>query len=368
MPIPRLSRAHASWLLGGGALALAAYATTRGAGAANALASSDVSREIRDALPSHHAAEYAAKGARYWSGPIGDAVRRYASAIVPGMPFPLLVAFITPANLTDNTTEGSSVAGRSVAFHEIGLFQVPAGPRDGPAPNPNPRASNNAWGELATSALVVSALGRPATTAAGAWRTAPDDQIAVGLANLRGDYASVRSHLEPALQPSSQDTQWGAWLTMMAFSAGGGGAASVVQRYAAQLAAVDEATRATELVRLMANEIACGLAMGGTAGRHSNPAHSVVRTWQKFALARRIAADAGEPTRPYELDLGADEPAAEELIARGSRNLAPQAGAACDAIQRRSETPAKLFLAASVLALAWAWKAGVLSRPYRARR
>ena len=303
--------------------------TTRSAG----VVETAIPHDVAEVMPTPYATEYARRGASYWNGPIGEAIRRIGPAILPSMPPELVTAFVAPARATDNTTEGTGAMGQSVPFHEIGLLQVPAGPRDGPAPNPDPRAPNNAWGALANDPAVVAALGRPATMVPNAWRSAIPDQVAVGLANLRGDYASIARALPATLKPSGPTSKWGRWLTMMAFSAGAGGTNTKVSHYGPALTGVGDEERPAALVRAAAAEIAQGVSMGGSPGRHSNRAHSILRTWQKFELAKRIARDAGRSTTPFELELGASQAALEELLARGSLNLPPQGGVPGSAFQ-----------------------------------
>jgi hypothetical protein len=114
------------------------------------------------------------------SGPIGEITDRMVNIAFPGVPVDVFHGFTALAvNHGENTTDATSNS-----FHEVGLYQIEAGLRSGPAPNPDPRAPYNSWGELHDSRLIVRMLGRPATMEPNAWRSALEDQIAVGIANL----------------------------------------------------------------------------------------------------------------------------------------------------------------------------------------
>lgn len=282
----------------------------------------------RDQLPSAYAHDYTNRGANYARGSIGAAIRNVLPTFLPNVPPAMLYAFIAPGYLGSDTVEGTSEQARTVAFHELGLTQIPAGPRDGPAPNPDPRAPNNTWGRLATDPDVVRALGRPAVMTPGAWRTAAADQIAIGLAMLRDDYRAAVRGMDASIRPANAttpETPWAVAVMMTAFSAGPAGAAALFNHYAAQLAGTAEQDRFAKLVNLVAVDVQNGVSLGGAADRHSNPFHRALRTAQKFALAESIAHALGDDAGAafYALPFGDQKAAHEDLLERGNELLPP---------------------------------------------
>lgn len=257
---------------------------------------------------------------RFADQELGRSFRAFAPTIWPGPPWQAFLGFITTANLTDNTTTGDS----SQRFHEIGVGQVPAGPREGPAPNPDPNAPDNAWTRLAGTPSVVAALGRPATTVPDAWKTAPRDQAAMTIASLRNDYASVVRSLRPELRPTRDDTPYAVALAFMSFSAGGAGAANHWNRFAAQLAPVPEAQRWTALLQLLANGIRNGSIQPGAGGSHSNPFYSAMRTWQKMESAKQVAQGTGGNADFFDAHLS-NPNAVDDAITAGARGQHPSA-------------------------------------------
>lgn len=253
-----------------------------------------------------------------------------AQGLLAGVPTEILCAFIAPGSARSNTTDATAGKGLEVAFHEVGYYQVPAGPADrdpatkrprAPAPNPNPAAPNNAWGRLARDPDVVRALGHPATMAPDGWKSDLAAQHAVGFAMLRDDYRAAVRNLPAEIAPSGWNTPWGTAVMFTAFSAGPGGAAALFRRYAARLATVGEAFRFGALINAVCVDLQAGWKPGGTPDHHNNPVHRVLRTWQKFELARAISApDAAVFFDPH---LDDAQLAHERLVLRGNWNLAP---------------------------------------------
>jgi len=216
--------------------------------------------------------------------PLGQAFREFGPRMWPGVPWEAWLGFITSANLTDNTTTGAP----NQAFHEIGVGQVPAGPRSGPAPNPDPRAPNNAWGALASSPEIVSVLGRPAVMGPDQWKTAPRDQAAMTIANLKRDYAAVKAALAPGVKPTVDASPWAVAMAYAAFSAGAGGAARAFNQFGPQLAGVPDSRKWGALLQALNDGIRNGTLQPG-APNHPNPFYTAMRTWQKMESARQLA-------------------------------------------------------------------------------
>ena len=191
---------------------------------------------VRGSAISYGDAELAKLRAR-WDGELGQIVREWVHLGWPEadpevMALCLLGFTSTVVSWTENTTEAPRLAGGRQPFHEIGIGNVPAGPWNGPAPNPDPRAANNAWGALAHSDLVTRLLGRAATMEPNAWKTAHRDQVAVWWADQQRNAASVRAGLHAGLRPAT-DT-WSPYrvgLMFAGFSTGPSGTAAAFNRH-----------------------------------------------------------------------------------------------------------------------------------------
>jgi hypothetical protein len=210
----------------------------------------------------------------------------------------------------ENTTE--AVADQT--FHEVGLFQVPAGLRNGPAPNPDPRASHNAYGRLAGSAIVRAMLGnRAASTAPDAWKPrsssmdadnvrARDDQTAVGIANLLEDEASFRAQAERFAPGSAGAVSgWSLYRFMTMFTAMSRGPAGAFNRfkpYLRQLAQINESQRSAALVRLVHQGI---IARDPHAlnDYKDGVCYAICRSWQKILSGRELCIALGGPTDAF---------------------------------------------------------------------
>lgn len=130
-------------------------------------------------------------------------------------------------------TENTATARNHAPFSEIGIFNVPAGPWDHPAPDPDPHAPNNAWGALASDGLVKHLNGgHPAPMAPDAWKTDHRAQVAVGIADQLGYDRGIRAGLPSALKPSS--TSWSPYrvgLMFAGFTMGPAGVAHALHGY-----------------------------------------------------------------------------------------------------------------------------------------
>jgi hypothetical protein len=222
----------------------------------------------------------------------------------------------------ENTTEGVLTQ----PFHEVGLFQVPAGDRGGPAPNP---AGNAAYSQLAGSDLVRRMLGgRAATTAPDAWKGAHADQIAVGLANLLRDERSLRGALHGGVAGDASGwSQWRVFGMFTAFSRGPGQAARVLNAYARDLSTTPEALRLRKLRSLVAHDVETGAS--GIGGKHGKmgAAYAVVRSDQKLESGVAIGTELNLPGVGgfAERYVSPADDRTEDLIARGAYILTPGA-------------------------------------------
>lgn len=214
----------------------------------------------------------------------------------------------------ENTTDGDA----EQDFHEVGLFQVPAGPRSGPAPNANPRADDNAYGRLATSAIVRRMLsgsdtGRAALITPGAWKPrnssndpdcvrAREDQVAVGLANLLEDEAAFRTLAERYAPGSAGSTSgWSLYrfATMFtAMSRGPTGAFNRFKPYLRELARTNEPARASRLTYLLADGISRRDPHSITPWK-PGVAYGWDRTWQKILSGREFCRAMGGNTAAF---------------------------------------------------------------------
>jgi hypothetical protein len=284
-------------------------------------------------LPSKYFHDYLQRAITRWPTFSAAIHTLQAGGLLPGVYPEILAAYTAAAGQHDNTCEATTGLGARVAFAELGLYQISAGSADrdadgrahGPWPKTTPSNQPNDWLKLHADPEVVKALGRNATMAPNAWRGAIDDQHAIGLAALRDYYASVRRKLADNLKPSSPATSWGSWLMMMAFSAGGGGAAAAANLFGAQLAAIDEKHRPAAHVHLAARAISGGRwHRTGGQGLHSNPAHRLLRTLQKFRFAEEIAKSVNDPKAADFFSfamLGDQRAAHEDAIAREDQLL-----------------------------------------------
>lgn len=256
---------------------------------------------------------------RIGNGTFMAALRRAGAVIFPGVPVAALVGFTSfSTSPTENTTEAVATQ----RFHEIGLFQVEAGLRTGPAPNPDRTAEYNTYGKVANTALVKQALGQPpdgpgANMTPNAWKQERywPDQIACGLAGILRHVNSVRLDSRIAARDSTSNWYW--LVAMTAFSRGDGQCAAVMNAYADELALVPEAMRWQAFRTAVARDIVAGT--GPSIGRRKGKqgaAYAIVRSEQKFESGA-IVADSGEAAwfRSRYTDSTSDR-SVEEVIAR----------------------------------------------------
>ncbi len=215
------------------------------------------------------------------SGKLGDSLARLHGKLWPGVPVEAFEGFTA---ISKGATENTTVGDPEQKFHELGYFQTPAGPRAGPAPNPDPAVSH--WAREAKSDLVKTALGREGTLDPAKWPTAIDDQVAIGLADISTELQRA-NYLIGDLAVTDPKSTWAVGLGFMSFSAGGGTAAKWVNLYKARLAGTPEKSRWSKWGELIAADVARGVKW--EKGRHKNPGASYLRTWQKLESGRLLA-------------------------------------------------------------------------------
>lgn len=240
-----------------------------------------MARTYHDALPADYGHAKLASMRGRWGGVAGEGVRSFAPRVWPRTPpVALLAMSANSSRATENTTDGDPTQ----AFHEIGLWQTPAGLRAGPAPNPDPNATSNHWGKIAVNATTRALLGRPGVMRPEEWGTALLDQAAIGLQDYRGELSVARSML-PASLAGAEGSLWQYALSVAAYGSGAGGAANIARRYRAALeAAPSDAERFAALARAVAADPDASTAT----------AHRVLRVWQRIETGRALARDLGD--------------------------------------------------------------------------
>lgn len=217
---------------------------------------------------------------------------------VDGMTLALFGFTAFSTGWTENTTEGNTPTQLSQPFHEVGLFQCPAGPRTGPAPNANTEAPHNAYGRLASTELVKRMLGgNSATMRPNAWKTDHASQVAVGVANLLMDERTFRNQAGMAelAGASSGWSNWRIFTMFTAFSRGPGQCAAVLRHFRTELLTAPEATRLRKLRELVVRDVERGASGIGARTGKMGAAYAVLRSDQKLqsavALATAVGAD-----------------------------------------------------------------------------
>jgi hypothetical protein len=264
--------------------------------------------------PDAYAREHLSLLRHRWDDPsIGPVIVQMAAIVFPGVPPEMFLGFTTIASSPrENTTEGVPMQ----PFHEVGLFQVEAGPREGPAPNPDRHAQDNSWGRLHDSDLVKQLLGRSACMAPGAWKAALPDQIAVGLANLRRHAEVMAGLLDARLLPDEGPLgDWFVRLMFTAFSRGEGQTARVLNPYADRLAEEPAETRWTTYRQVVAAEIQAGDGLGHKVGK-MGPAYAITRTDQKLRSGWLLAGETGADRSWWTSEYGEGDGDLQDLITK----------------------------------------------------
>lgn len=281
---------------------------------------------LRGKTPSGYAADYLSMLRGRYAGELGRLVREWGPRVLPGVPATAILGFTAIGRQRENTGEGNPPANR--IFHEIGYFQTPAGPASGPAPNPDPAAPYNHWGSLGRGELVRELLGRPATMAAGAWREAIPDQVAVGLADLRAERARLERLLLAAglPTPTRQGSPLDVALAFMAFSAGPASAASALRQLG--YAFVSDLDAPNAFTQFVTGALGQFETMGGRPppgpARYPNPWHALLRVSQKLAAGYALARALGLPEQDwYPLFSRGRSPRDEMALTQLANNVRP---------------------------------------------
>ena len=283
--------------------------------------------------PDAWAADKAAKMRRYATD-LRTITTRARDVCLPGAPVAALLGFFANGSRNENTTGWKSCSAReradalargqkplggsptsgygsvtSTDLHELG----PGGVEAGHVPD-EVATGTCAWVTGARSADVRTILGRPGVEGS-AWHGAIEDQVAIGVWNLARHRAQIRAKLPSTLQwdPVVPVTLWQYVVARMSWSAGTGGAARHLARYATQLAAVPEFRRVAVLYRLAAQ-------FDGPGRKHARPSYTVLRAAQMVAAARVAAGELAECEATGWLDegLGADRAAVLEELVRSA--------------------------------------------------
>lgn len=297
------------------------------------------------ATPDEWAADKAGKLRRYVAdADVMAALRSARDVMLPGVPLAALLGVAANGARNENTTgwitcsprerEDAVHLGRKPLggdphtgygevngrdLHELGPFGVEAGHVPDLVAGPG-----TPWSELAVGEGVRKALGRDAVTGSR-WHGAVADQVVVGVACVRRHAVAMRAKLlaidaRLVWTADGDDggpkvwTPWALWMGVAAWSAGEGGLARHVERYASTLAATPEADRLAALVR-------CAATYDGGGAKHRRPSYTLVRTAQK-ARAGLAAVDLtgeGDDARAWLSDgLGGDRSAVLAALVRSA--------------------------------------------------
>lgn len=240
---------------------------------------------------------------------IGEIAARSRDVCLPGAPLALVFAWFANNGLDENTTSWLSGSARereealakgrkplggdpregygnvtSDDLHELG----PGGVEGGHVPD-EVATGDCPWVTGARSSAVAKILGRPGVEGR-AWYGAHDDQVAIGVWNIARHARQMRAKIDPRLAWADDDKPWTMWrfnLARMSWSAGTGGAARHLARYADALASIAEPQRWGALVRLAS-------AYDGDGRKHGRPSYTVLRAEQQTACARLCVDVTGE--------------------------------------------------------------------------
>lgn len=168
------------------------------------------------------------------------------------------VAFLGFTAIATGQTEVTSA-------NEWGFFQTPG----------------RSYERLAQSELVRQLLGRAADPTQ--WRSRPDEQTAVGLADLRAHYLALQGQGFS----SSPGTVWRCALAFAGFSAGTGGVVQAWGAWRGQLEQTPEAQRFERLGGWIVERARTQALAPRSA--HPNPAYTWLRTAQKLACGFQVA-------------------------------------------------------------------------------
>lgn len=263
-----------------------------------------------------------------WNGAPGVSVRAMArGAGWRGTPPQALVGVTANSDGPRDDTTATHV------FHEIGLYQLPAGPVSAPA-NSQPSAANNTYAHYARDAR-VRAL---ATPSLDAWQTDIPGQVATGLVSLADDRDAL-SHALGSAGYRDPASQWAFALGVLAYVLGSSGAAHALGDAPSAVASVPEAQRFGALVRRLV----------ATRPGERSWGYPVVRTWQRIDTGRALAGATGGDTGWFDLGLGGATAAYEDAVAGAAYGGGPMDG---------GSGVVGLGVAAGLGTLAWRWFTG----------
>lgn len=262
-------------------------------------------RDNFSGLPRNYAKGKEKKLLERWNGEFGECLRRMAPIAWPGVDPLVFLGFTGFAKQYENTTE----AVKNQRFHEIGLFQIEAGLRDKPAPNPDPDGEYSAWAYLSVPpkdgdserrkrlhALTVQMLGGLPSMKPNEWKKLVPDQTAVGLANQRRHLGNIEGKLPEGLKPKRLDSTWAVLLSFTAFSRGSGQLWKCLAPYADQLELVPEEQRWQAWEKMVAYDIENKVKGIGIVPYKRGAAYAIIRSRQKHDSGRNVAEKLGVST------------------------------------------------------------------------
>lgn len=278
-------------------------------------------RSYRNGTPVVYSNEYRGRAQTRWNGEEGRIMRAMVPAVFgSGAPAELFIGFSIGANRYENTT----TARQSQRFHELGLFGVEAGPREGPAPNPDPRAWMSRWAQWASTEEVRNAIAavegapRNATVAPGQW-TSLVDQIAVGLMNLKAHRRGTAAALTAGGVPTTADnSQWALFIAMMGWTTGAGGVRRAFTHPAvkATIAAAPQDRRLGVAIKAMFEAGRDRRILPERARAYNiNRFFGFIRGLQKYEVAKNLARATGHGDF-FDEHLGPEIAEYHDLIAR----------------------------------------------------
>lgn len=189
------------------------------------------------------------------TGSLGDALVAYSWRIFPGIPAPAFLGFTAIAT---GRTERTSA-------NEIGYFQTP----------------ERTYGRLATEAARI--IGRPVNVRE--WQTDVEAQCVIGLLDLK-------NHLDEMIRlgwRASEGTVWQCALAFAAFSAGAGAVSNAWAPFRDEVHDLPEQRRFERIAEVIALSVRQGHRFSPPSA-HPNPAYTWLRTAQKLACGREVAA------------------------------------------------------------------------------
>ena len=247
-------------------------------------------------LPSVYAGQKLAKLQGWARGDFGRYLAAFWPRHFPAMPLSPAYGFASNGDLDENT-------GCHASFVAIGAFGIPAGPCAMTPPNTS-TAAQNTWLRLHNDPRVRALLNRDACMTGNCFTVARGgipDQTAIGVVMLADDLADINRRI--GALAGRQPSPWTAATTFWAWSGGGAPAASSILRMAPPgLADVPESVRFYALGDAIAQAAVAGTLPSTQAGTYANPAHGWIRTAQKMAAGRAVAASLGEDPGWYGVD------------------------------------------------------------------